>query len=163
MMDPCWTAKQSAASKEELCAHLRACNDSFVPPLSEQTDLSAYAAKIVQNAETFEAWSGDELVGVVAAYLNDRERAVGHITNVSVTDSFRGRGIAAALLKSCRVRAERDSFGALTLEVHRDNRRARTLYERLGFRIDGDSSDRVKMRLDLVPPTRADVGRGEKP
>ncbi|MGP1397889.1 MAG: GNAT family N-acetyltransferase [Inquilinaceae bacterium] len=127
------TFRQSSASAEEIAAHLRRCDEDFVPRLSGRLDIAAYADKVAGNAVTFEAWSHGRLVGLVAAYLNDRARRAGFVTNVSVEAPFMGRGIGATLFGACLARARTDGFARLTLEVDADNRRAIRFYEKFGF------------------------------
>jgi hypothetical protein len=56
------------ASEAQIAGHLSRCDADFVPSLSGRVDINDYAKKIVNKAMRFEAWSGGELVGLVAAY-----------------------------------------------------------------------------------------------
>lgn len=125
--------RTGAASLPELVTHLYACDASFVPPLSQRVDIPTYAAKLKEKAETFEAWYGGELVGVVAAYLNDPASEVGFITSVSVEGRQRGQGVASALLEACCAAAVQAGIAQLKLEVARSNVAAVQLYSKLGF------------------------------
>lgn len=152
------TFRQSSASAEEIAAHLRRCDENFVPRLSGRLDIAAYADKIAGSAVTFEAWTDGRLVGLVAAYLNDPARQAGFVTNVSVEAPFMGRGVGAALLDACLARARTDGFERLTLEVDGDNRRAIRFYEKFGFVIQkaeletGDDTLTMSLGLDLSRP-----------
>ncbi len=98
MIDDGIEFREGTATKEDIHAHLEECDGGFHPKLSLKVDIGEYAAKIRARARTFEAWSGEKLVGLVAAYMNDRATRTGFITSVSVATSFVGRGIASALL-----------------------------------------------------------------
>ena len=78
--------KEAAAG--DIYCHLKECNNNFIPPLSARVALDDYAKKIFDNAITFEAWSDDVLVGLIAAYFNDPDNITGHITNVTILKSW---------------------------------------------------------------------------
>jgi len=100
-------------------------------------------------ADRFEAWSGDELVGLVAIYLNDEEARIGHITDVSVVRSCRGRGVARHLLEQAEGAAKGRGFLKLTLEVYPSNSEAVTLYRALRFKPSGMSDGKTIMSKEL--------------
>ena len=86
-------------------AHLAHCDAHFVPPLSGRVDIDAYAAKIADQAERFEAWAGGRSSGLVAAYCNDPDRAMPHSSPASACcPSWRAghRGAAAEALHPSR-------------------------------------------------------------
>ena len=138
-----------AASDAAIEAHLRRCDADFVPRLSERLDIEGYAAKIRAKAATFEAWSGDDLVGLVAAYLNDPGGEEGFVTSVSVEARFQGTGIGDALMHNC-IRLARDrGLRRIGLEVHASNARAVVLYRRHGFEASGTKGEFLRMTLGL--------------
>lgn len=138
-----------SADAAAIRAHLAQCCRSFVPPLDERVELSAYAEKIFARATTFEAWSQGVLVGLLAAYLNDRETRTGFITSVSVTSDFAGRGIAKELVQRCIAHARALGFAAIRLEVHPSNARALSLYSNAGFAEFERRTEAVLMILQL--------------
>ena len=143
---PTFSIDQTDASQIE--AHLRACNDRFVPPLSRRVDIGAYSHKIFALAERFEAWSEDhQLVGLVAAYCNDRERRTAYVTSVSVLPAWQGKGIASRLLMQCIAHARRLGFGQIELAVHAANAPAMRLYEQRGFVMRGAHDGVNTLRL----------------
>ena len=91
----------NTASESQITEHLTRCDAAFVPPLSGRVMINDYAQKIASKAKRFEAWSGGVLVGLVAAYCNDQEKRIAHITSVSVLRDWTGKGIAANLMKQC--------------------------------------------------------------
>lgn len=125
--------RSNTASATEIAAHLKQCDAAFVPALSSRREIDAYAQKIVDHAERFEAWAGGTLAGLVAAYCNDRENHRAYITSVSVLEAWKGRGIAAELLKRCIEHATSSGMRCILLEVGSANRPAIKLYEKLGF------------------------------
>lgn len=143
--------KTESASKENICQHLFACSNNFVPPLESTVNIKDYSAKIKDKGVTVEAWSGTRLIGLIAVYLNDFENRTGYITNVSVISEFSGQGIASRLLSNCVELVKERNFNSIQLEVNRKNKSAVALYEKFHFRKSSESSKEnfIKMKLDL--------------
>ncbi len=57
-----------------------------------------------------------------------------HILNIAVHPDFRSMGLGERLLKNCLGKAGADGLKIAILEVRVSNVRARTLYEKIGFR-----------------------------
>ena len=137
------------ASAEHIAAHLRHCDADFVPPLSGRVDIKDYALKMASNATRFEAWSGDELIGLVAAYCNDRVKCVAYITSVSLLKEWTGQGIATRLLDQCVEHARVSGMRQICLEVAQANTPAINLYEKSGFVVIKATGPFVGMNLNL--------------
>ena len=60
----------------------------------------------------------------------------GHVSDIVVAPEAEGRGVGAALMAAAEDWARGRGFRLLSLHVFADNARARTLYERLGYRLD---------------------------
>lgn len=141
--------KMKNATEEEIDSHLKACSGNFSPPLNEKVNIDEYSKKIFESAITFEAWSSDALVGLVAAYFNDFENHIGYITNVSVVSAYQGVGIASELMKECIRYAEQNQFKEIHLEVHKDNSSAIQLYKEIGFMDFKEKDDSVLMKFKI--------------
>ena len=128
-------SRRNCATAADIGAHLRACDDSFVPPLSRRVEIVTYAAKIVARAERFEAWTDDGLVGLLAAYCNELELRVAFVTSVSVVPEWQGQGIASELLRSCIAYVRQGSIQRIELEVDLRNPAAALLYKKHGFAV----------------------------
>ncbi len=126
-----WRADTADVDRVE--AHLRACDGAFVPPLSSRVNLGEYARKLVASARRLEAWSGSELVGLVALYCNDPGRRAAFISSVSVLPDAQGQGIASALVGRAVAAAGTLHFREIRLEVDDRNTPAMALYRRHGF------------------------------
>jgi ribosomal protein S18 acetylase RimI-like enzyme len=124
---------RNRAGADEVARHLRACNASFIPPLDARVDIPSYAAKIVAHAERFEAWHDGRLVALVAAYCNAPDRALAHVTNVSVLPDMSRRGLASTLLQRCLEHVQAAGFAGIELDVDPRNQAALDLYLRHGF------------------------------
>lgn len=121
------------SSLNEVLQHLKVCDNSFTPPLSTRVNLDAYALKTRQNAHRFEAWQGDQLAGLIAAYCNAPDKRVAFITSVSVIPSYIGMGVASQLMAHCIHSIQQQSFKLLQLEVGTTNLPAIKLYQKFGF------------------------------
>jgi len=134
---------------KQLREHLEACDGDFHPRLSERVDLAVYSGKISERAMTFEAWAGNDLVGLVAVYLNDPDRCSGYISCVSTLRRHAGRGIAGRLLDMCLASAKGKGFREISLEVHAGNGRAIELYRRAGFEDLDRHGAFLSMKLEM--------------
>jgi ribosomal protein S18 acetylase RimI-like enzyme len=143
------TICMNRADRVELEAHLIHCDNNFVPPLSDRVDIQHYAEKLMDKSVRFEAWHGEKLIGLVAAYCNDPTKLTAFITNVSVLPAWQGHGIAAHLLANCLEHVRQLGFGALKLEVDSRNQAAVGLYRKHGFATAHANEHSLKLILTL--------------
>lgn len=141
--------KEKAAGRSQVYAHLEACDKNYIPYLSKKVDLQEYSGKIVDNAITFEAWSNDRVIGLVAAYFNNADEGIVYITNVSVTGEFSNKGIATELMKMCLKKAKSLNFDELILEVSKKQNNAIRLYNKFGFQEFDAKEEKILMRLSI--------------
>jgi ribosomal protein S18 acetylase RimI-like enzyme len=145
--------RRMTATRDEILAHLQACDAQYLPSLSSRVDLAAYAGKLSQHATTFEAWDGPLLAGLVAAYLNDQRGRGGFVTSVSVVPGHARTGIASTLMDTCLAEARLLRMQELALEVSRASPQAIGLYRKLGFVESGGDTNFLSMRLPLQDPS----------
>ena len=106
------------------------------PPLEE-------AAEFVRNNirkgnPQFVALAGDKLVGWCDVFPEKRETmAHGGVLGMGIVEGFRGRGIGSALIRATLERAKAVGFTRVELTVREDNLRAKALYEKAGFAVEG--------------------------
>jgi len=62
---------------------------------------------------------------------------VWHVTGLGVDPAFEGRGVGRALMEALMEMARERGGSRMTLRVFAANERARRLYERLGFEVEG--------------------------
>ena len=110
----------------------------------------ARAARGAVGGDSFQvlAWEGDRPVATCVSFLRED---VAWLAAVYVSPSYRGNGLLGELVERCAGWAREQGSSALRLEVHEDNGRARTAYERLGFL---DTGERTPYPLD---PTRDEL------
>jgi ribosomal protein S18 acetylase RimI-like enzyme len=142
--------KRGSADVGSLVIHLLATDNSFLPPLSSRINICDYAGKVSKKSELFEAWAGQELVGLVAAYCNDPSKQIAFITSVSVLPKWQARGIASTLLNKCLVHVRNMGFKYIQLEVNHNNRSAISLYTAHGFTFSKLSGETHTMMIDFL-------------
>lgn len=117
------------------------------------------------NATCWIAEGRGETLG--AAIMLWREGStVGHLYSIVVHPKFRGRGLGNRLLRVCERAARRRGCERMSLEVRADNRRARRLYEGLGYRVTGFLRDYYQggsAGLRLVKILKKNGGRSRRP
>ena len=141
--------KTKTANVKEVSGHLEKCKEAFTPPLDKKVNIAEYSKKIVENAVTFEAWADNELVGMIAAYFNDKANHTGFITNVSLINEYSGKGIASRLLDNCIRFAKDKGFKEIVLEVHAASLPAIKLYTKYHFFETATQGDMKTMCLNL--------------
>jgi ribosomal protein S18 acetylase RimI-like enzyme len=92
----------------------------------------ARAARGAEGGDSFQVMAWDEVrpVATSVAFLDDRGA---WLAAVYVAPGHRGQGLLAELSERCLAWCRERGAAVLRLEVHEDNLRARTAYERLGF------------------------------
>ena len=102
----------------------------FSEPWSEESILDAYK----NSTKFFVAEEDGKVLGYVGISCILDE---GYITNIAVFPTERGRGIGTALLKRLFSMAGDISLSFISLEVRESNLAAISLYEKLGFKVEG--------------------------
>jgi 2-polyprenyl-3-methyl-5-hydroxy-6-metoxy-1,4-benzoquinol methylase/GNAT superfamily N-acetyltransferase len=154
MMDEVvYTYNQS--NEKKIANHLMICDEIFIPNLSGRVCINDYAHKIFTEAQRFEAWINEDLVGLVAMYANAPDKYASYITNVSVLPDQQGQRIAFSLLIRCINHAKQLGFECIELEVDANNTVAIALYNKCNFvtqRVQ-NSSIIMAISLDKKVPT----------
>jgi N-acetylglutamate synthase-like GNAT family acetyltransferase len=142
------------ANINDLSVHLKQCDSTFIPALSSRLDIDEYARKIIDNAQTIEAWMNNDLIGVVAVYCNSHNQKTAFITNVSVKPGWQGKGIATRLLTYSILNVKKLGFAKIELEVDEKNKIAIALYSKHGFITVAKNDCAQKMTADLKKDSR---------
>ncbi len=125
--------KRKIASISDIYEHLKKCSKHYVPTLDTRVNIENYAKKLFDYAQTFECWDGDDLVGLLAVYCNDKNCNFSFISNLSVISSYYKQNIASQLLESCIEYTKIQGFDSINLEVHIGSIAALRLYKKYGF------------------------------
>lgn len=144
------TNRVNTASENDIYKCLLACNEHFIPKLSERVDLKQYSQKIFRKATNFEAWTGDNLIGIVSVYFNPSANgSFGYITNVCVVKEFAGMGVAQKLMDLCIKHAADNKINRLELEVNTQNVLAIRFYKKHNFTIVREENNAFFMQLKI--------------
>jgi len=139
----------NSAKPCDIVDHLRACNQSFIPPLSSRCEISEYAQKLISHSICFEAWKEQLLIGLIAIYCNRRNTESAYISNISVLPTFQGNGIGTRLLLECAQYARQLGYGFIDLNVDQRNISAIALYVKHGFKLLQAQGNSALMRLSM--------------
>jgi ribosomal protein S18 acetylase RimI-like enzyme len=133
----------NTASKGTILKHLNHCNNQFVPALSTRVSLEVYANKMADYAILFEAWADEQLIGMVAMYLNEQKH--GYITNVTVYNEYSGKGIAKRIFVNLMEYSKAIKISEIKLEVSAMNIAAINLYKYFGFESIEEKNNQIIM------------------
>ena len=120
------------AKYEDICLHLKSCNQLFIPNLSDRVDILKYSNKIHEKADTYEKWINHKLISLIAIYLNDKNKSA-FITNFSVEFEYQGKGLGQELFTFMENDLFDKGFRELGLEVNSNNHPALNFYKKIGF------------------------------
>jgi ribosomal protein S18 acetylase RimI-like enzyme len=96
-----------------------------------------YTVAHPEQVQVFVAVAGGRVLGTVSLHLRHfstwNNHWYGHVEDLFVVPEARRRGVAARLLQHVLAAARTEKLGRLELHTLKENRRARALYEKLGF------------------------------
>ena len=120
--------------KVRLEKYLRLSDRWTTPALSQRTDLSQFAEKILRNGVAAIALhaSGTD-IGMVAFYCNDVSQGRAYITHLAVDPEYRRSGLGKKLTEYAMRYSQSRGMNSIALEVGRSNESARRLYASCGF------------------------------
>ena len=148
--------QHNKASQTEILRHLQCVSTAFVQDLSQRVNLEEYSQKLFSLAEREEAWFEDELIGLVAYYINNDTQHT-FITNVSVDVNYQNQGIATELLNNTIEFSKRKSINLISLEVADDDKLLR-FYTKQGFCYrNNDNANELTMYLAPLVVIRCTV------
>jgi len=138
----------------DITFHLLRADVAFEPALSSRVDIHAYAEKLHDKADRFEAWLNQEMVGLVAAYCNQQQNGKTFVSSVSVWPEYQGQGIAARLMQHCIEHVQNLGFTQMELEVNQQSQAALALYQKLGFNVQNSVDGTLTMSMTLERLTK---------
>lgn len=122
---------EQTADCNDILTHLREISKYCDGFLVKVKSVEAYAQKLADRAVLCEAWLDDELVGLLAGYLDDRNNAF--ISNLSVVSSVSRRGVGSELMRMFLQTATIRSAKVISLEIAENNKAAEKFYQTFGF------------------------------
>jgi len=138
----------NSASEKEISDHLNVCSDNFIPSLATYVNIKEYAKKIFLKSTRFEAFYNNNLIGLIAIYLDSNTKSA-FITNISVDKEFFGKKISLKLLKNCKYYLIKQKYNEIKLDVNKKNSRAIAFYKKNEFAIQTSDKNNFIMTLKL--------------
>ncbi len=117
-------------TEEEILLLLKFLNDSYLPTLTSQVDLTEYARKLYKNAEILYLNVDNKNIGILAYYLTTSGC---YITSLGVYKFYHGSGFGNILFNHFLKLIKEKSIREITLEVHNTNQKAKNFYLKHGF------------------------------
>jgi RimJ/RimL family protein N-acetyltransferase len=106
------------------------------PPIAESEKWARN--NIEKGNPQFVALAGGKVVGWCDVFPEKRETmAHGAVLGMGVVEGHRGKGIGIALMRATLAQAKKAGFKRVELTVREDNLRAKALYEKVGFQVEG--------------------------
>lgn len=104
-----------------------------------------------QHSVFFVAEFENRLIGFIAAIGSDLKRNKHSVNLVlGVLEDYRGQGIATSLFNKVFEWAEEVGISRLGLTVIKDNRKAFDLYRKMGFTLEGERIQSLKINGEFV-------------
>lgn len=134
---------KNKATCRDIESHLQRTSNLFVPELSSYVSISIYSQKIAEKASRIEAWEDNNLVGLLAYYINV-ENDYAFITNVSVEKNVTQHGVAQYMM-DMMINDIIGEIKTIQLEVNSGNAKAISFYKRNGFAVYKRVADNLFM------------------
>ncbi len=144
--------RMSGGGDESLVEELLRRIDKLFPiPLSDKTELSDLAKKLISLGGVCIAMDGDSAVGMVGFYANDHVSRAAYISVVGVVESHQGRGIAKRMVELSLEECSKSGMKTCFLYTHKTNSGAIGMYQRMGFvaREDDTRPDDIKFVIEI--------------
>src|SRR5690606_1922294 len=106
-----------------------------------------YLDKISQRAELIIHRMAEKTLGFVFFYCNSESKDFSYITLIATSNAARGQGIGYSLVNQVLFLSKQRGYRACRLEVRKSNKSALAFYERMGFQIIEDRSEKFLMSV----------------
>ncbi len=130
--------------------HIRENETSIFLGFKGKPEIEQLSQKIIKNAERFEYWDKDRLIGLFACYYNNFKTLTGFITIASISKELRNKGIGSELLKRTLEFGYEMNFKRIKLEVNTKNHRAIKFYNKFGFIIEKQCKNTLVMVKSII-------------
>jgi len=104
-----------------------------------------YLDKVFQRAELIVHRVAEKTLGFVFFYCNSKSKDFSYITLIATSNAARGQGIGYSLVNQVLFLSKLRGFRACRLEVRKANMSALAFYERMGFQIIEERSNKLLM------------------
>lgn len=132
---------KNSSSKEQITSHLYELDTDFLPALHSYVNIKNYGQKLFLKSLRWEYFDNDQLVGLIAGYLN-KSKGFFFISNFSIVRTYRGTGLSLELFSM--MKTDLESLGevrVIRLEVKNENEKAQSFYEKIGFGVFNENEE----------------------
>ena len=119
----------------ELFEFLKEIDNSFAPKLSEQTELSNYTKKLIENGFIITTKKNSKIIGLIAGYINNKLTREAYISLVYVDKEYRRQNIATNLMQKFIEKVNEEGYIKISLECNKNNLNALSFYKNFDFKI----------------------------
>jgi ribosomal protein S18 acetylase RimI-like enzyme len=137
--------QSSGLDAEEVYLFLTKCDKQFSPHLSTRVNLREYSEKLFINSTIIHVKNNDDLIGLIAFYMNNNSQGYSFISLICVLNEYEGKLIGSRLMEECTSLVKNKKIRAIKLEVDIQNQRAMTFYKKFGFIIEDQKPDSCLM------------------
>lgn len=138
------------ANKKCLCDFLVQINNDFPVELSEKVNFNEYADKIFDLGIILEVSMNENILGILTFYANDLIGREGCYSILGVLKKYRRLGIASKLCQSSFEIMKNNGMKTAYTSTHKDNQKAITFYQNLGFAIDTNRPNWYEYNVSLI-------------
>lgn len=117
----------------KLILFLHKIDRDFPVPLSEKVNLKQYAKKLIEKGNLKIELVDNNIVGLVAGYIDHSDGIMSYIAVVGVDSEFRGKSIAKKLLNEYIEECREKKIKFIHLYTDKSNLSAIQMYKKLGF------------------------------
>lgn len=135
---------------EEVLDLLKQAENSFFPPLSHNIPytLHEYAERLATHADFVLVEEDGEIAGFLAYYTN-LEGGFAYIPQIWVSDNHQRKGVGGLMLNML-IHNIPASFSSVRLEVRKNNEKAVSFYNKMGFIILKDNGGKILLEKNVL-------------
>lgn len=155
---------EKVADEEETYNTILLLESEHHPAISAMvTDIKIYAEKLCRYGEVWILKNSElQRVGIIAAYMNDRNTHVAYVSLLLIAREYQGMKLGGKLLSCMENMAKEKGMERIKLEVMHDNEVGIKFYKSHGYEICGKKEDRFYMEKNTGGYRRRAGGGFEK-
>ncbi len=112
-------------------------------------EANAYIEKLEKHAELIIHTERGNTLGFVFFYCNAPDKHISYITLIATAREAQGMGIGQGLVQHVLWLAKSRGFSRCQLEVHKENKRALSFYQKIGFAVEEDRDSKYLMSIQI--------------
>lgn len=138
--------KMNCASAHDIELFLLKHKHVFNPAFDKVVNISEYAQKLRNYGNSYELWFENRLDALMVVYFSEKLKQI-YVPYICTSNSHYGPHVGQYLFNLISYFSS--PFHHIRLEVRKDNYRALSFYEKLGFSKMEESENKIKMEKKL--------------